>query len=180
MTAPNPLTNAPVSLTILLTQDEVYRASVRVMVRKLRIFIFLGVIFLVIVGAAFVAHPTSARELLTSILPFFYLLFAFCIAVFVVPYFSTRSSFKKDDQQPTEITFSDDGIDILASIETSHADWEVIQSVKESPADFLISVSKSFWTIPKRVIPDEIILDRLRKLFLANVKGKLSLYQSQS
>jgi hypothetical protein len=100
--------------------------------------------------------------------------------VFVVPYFSTRASFKKDDRQPTEITFSDEGIDILASSETSHADWEVLQSVKESPGDFLISVSKSFWTIPKRTIPDEIILARLRKLFVANVKGKLSLYQDQS
>jgi len=174
------MTNAPVSLTILLTQDEVYRASVRVMIRKLRIFIFLGVIFLLIVGAAFAAHPTTARELLTSILPFFYLLFAFCIAVFVVPYFSTRASFKKDDRQPTEITFSDEGIDILASGESSHADWNLIQRVNESPADFLISVSKSFWTIPKRTIPDEIILDRLRKLFQANVKGKLSLDQRQS
>jgi len=174
------MTNAPVSLTIQLTQDEVYRASVRVMIRKLRIFIFLGVIFLLIVGVAFFAHPTSAGELLTSILPFFYLLFAFCIAVFVVPYFSTRASFKKDDRQPTEITFSDDGIDILASGESSHADWEVILNVKESPGDFLISVSKSFWTIPKRTIPDEIILARLRKLFIANVQGKLYLYQDQA
>src|ERR1039457_660069 len=80
------MTNTPVSLTIQLTQDEVYRASVRVMLRKLRIFIFLGVIFLLIVGGAFVAHPSTSQELLKSILPFFYLMFAFCVAVFVVHY----------------------------------------------------------------------------------------------
>jgi len=71
------MTNPSVSLTIQLTQDEVYRASVRVMLRKLRIFIFLGVIFLLLVGGAFLAHPSTWQELLKSILPFFYLMFAF-------------------------------------------------------------------------------------------------------
>jgi hypothetical protein len=170
------MTNAPVSLTIQLTQDEVYRASVRVMLRKLRIFIFLGVIFLLIVGGAFVAHPSTWQELLKSILPFFYLMFAFCVAVFVVPYFSTRASFKKDDQEPTILTFADDGITIQSSDGKSHADWEAIQHVTETQRDFLVGISKTvFWTIPKRTIPDEFKLIALRKLFEENVQGRTTL-----
>ena len=171
------MTNPSVSLTIQLTQDEVYRAGVRVMLRKLRIFIFLGVIFLLLVGGAFLAHPSTWQELLKSILPFFYLMFAFCVAVFVVPYFSTRASFKKDDQQPTVLTFADDGITIQSSDGKSHADWEAIQQVTETQRDFLVGVSKTvFWTIPKRTIPDESTLIALRKLFESNVPGRLALF----
>jgi hypothetical protein len=175
------MTNAPVSLTIQLTQDEVYRASVRVMLRKMRIFIVLGVVFLFIIGGLYVANPSTWEDLLVRIRPIFYLAFAFCIAVYVVPYFSTRASFKKDDQQPTVITFSDEGIDILASGQTSHADWEVIHQVTETERDFLIGVSKSsFWTIPKRTIPDDTCLIRLRKLFESNVEGKIILFSDDA
>lgn len=171
------MTNGSVSLTIQLTQEEVYRASVRVMLRKMRIFIFLGVIFILIVGGIYVANPTTPQQLLINILPFFYLMFGFCIAVYVVPYFSTRASFKKDDQQPTTLTFSDDGISIETSDGKSHAEWEVINQITETDRDFLIGVlEKAFWTIPKRVIPDEATLMRLRKLFQTHVQGKMTLF----
>jgi hypothetical protein len=171
------MTNATVSLTIQLTPDEVYRASVRVMLRKMRIFIFIGVIFLLVMGGVYVAHPSTPQQLLVSIAPFFYLMFAFCVAVFVVPYFSTRASFKKDDQQPTVLTFSDDGISIQSSEGKSHADWDVIHQLTETERDFLIGVSeKSFWTIPKRTIPDESTLITLRKLFQSHVQGRLTLF----
>jgi hypothetical protein len=169
--------NGSVSLTIQLTQDEVYRASVRVMLRKMRIFIILGLIFLFIVGGIYVIDPSTPHQLLINILPFFYLMFGFCVAVYVVPYFSTRASFKKDDQQPTILTFADDGISIETSDGKSHADWDVVNQVAESERDFLVGVlEKSFWTIPKRTIPDEATLIRLRKLFVDNVKGKLLLF----
>jgi len=171
------MTNASVSLTIRLTQDEVYRASVRVMLRKMRIFIFLGVIFLLIVGGIYAVDPSTPRQLLVNILPFFYLMFGFCIAVYAVPYFSTRASFKKDDQQPTVLTFSDDGISIESAEGKAHADWEVIQEITETERDFLIGASKTaFWTIPKRAIPDESTLITLRQLFQAHVQGKLALF----
>jgi len=171
------MANGSVSLTIQLTQEEVYRASVRVMLRKMRIFIILGVIFLLIVGFIYMVDPSTPRQLLMNILPFFYLMFGFCVAVYVVPYFSTRASFKKDDQQPTVLTFSDDGISVETSDGKSHADWDVIHQVAETERDFLVSVGeKAFWTIPKRTIPDEATLTRLRKLFADNVKGRLSLF----
>jgi hypothetical protein len=171
------MTNASVSLTIQLTQEEVYRASVRVMLRKMRIFIFLGVIFLLIMGGIYIANPTTPQQLLMNILPFFYLMFGFGIAVYVVPYFSTRKSFQKDDQQPTVLTFSDDGISVQTSEGKSQADWDVIHLVTETQRDFLIGVSeKAFWTIPKRVIPDESTLIALRKLFQTNVRGRLALF----
>jgi hypothetical protein len=95
----------------------------------------------------------------------------------VVPYFSTRASFKKDDQQPTVLTFSDDGVSVQTSDGESTANWDVIYQVTETERDFLVSVGeKSFWTIPKRTIPDEATLTRLRKLFEENVKGRLSLF----
>jgi hypothetical protein len=171
------MTNGSVSLTIQLTQDEVYRASVRVMLRRMRIFVLLGVIFLLIVGGYYVAKPTTPQQLLVNILPIFYLMFGFVVAVYVVPYFSTRASFKKDDQQPTTLTFSDDGIGIESGGGKAHVDWEVIQEITESERDFLIGASKTaFWTIPKRVIPDEATLMRLRTLFQAHVQGKLLLF----
>jgi hypothetical protein len=169
--------NGSVSLTILLTQEEVYRASVRVMLRKMRIFIILGVIFLVIVGVIYVVDPSTPHQLLINILPFFYLMFGFFVAVYVVPYFSTRASFKKDDQQPTVLTFSDDGVSVETSDGESRAEWNVIYQVTETDRDFLVSVGeKAFWTIPKRTIPDEPTLLRLRKLFEDNVKGRLALF----
>lgn len=171
------MTNGSVSLTIQLTADEVYRASVRVMLRKMRIFVILGVIFLLIVGGVYVVDPSTPRQLMMNILPFFYLMFGFCIAVYVVPYFSTRKSFKKDDQQPTVLTFSDDGISIESSGGKSHADWEVVHEVTETPRDFLLGVyEKAYWTIPKRTIPDEPTLMRLRKLFESNVQGRVALF----
>jgi hypothetical protein len=174
------MTNPSVSLTIQLTQDEVYRASVRVMLRKMRIFIFLGVIFLLVMGGVYFANPTTPQQLLISILPFFYLMFGFGIAVFVVPYFSTRKSFQKDDQEPTILTFADDGISIQSSDGKSHADWEAIQQVTETQRDFLVRVSKTvFWTIPKRTIPDGPTLIALRKLFQSNVHGRLALFPGQ-
>jgi hypothetical protein len=171
------MTNGSVSLTIQLTQDEVYRASVRVMLRKMRIFVFLGVIFLLIVGGIYVVDPSTPRQLVVNIMPFFYLMFGFVIAVYVVPYFSTRASFRKDDHQPTTLTFSDDGISIESGDGKAHADWEVIQEITETERDFLIGASKTaFWTIPKRVIPDEATLIRLRALFQTHVQGKLLLF----
>ena len=108
-------------------------------------------------------------------------MFAFCVAVFVVPYFSTRASFKKDDQEPTILTFADDGITIQSSDGKSHADWEAIQQVKETQRDFLVGISKTvFWTIPKRTIPDESTLVALRKLFESNVQGRLALFAQGS
>lgn len=169
--------NGSVSLTIQLTQEEVYRASVRVMLRKMRIFIVLGMIFLLIVGGIYVVDPSSPHQLLINILPFFYLMFGFFVAVYVVPYFSTRSSFKKDDQRPTVLTFADNGVSVETSDGKSHADWAVIHQVTETERDFLVGVlGKSFWTIPKRTIPDEPTLIRLRKLFEDNVKGRLTLF----
>jgi YcxB-like protein len=171
------MTNASVTLTIQLTQDEVYRASVRVMLRRMRIFVILGVIFLLIVVGFYVANPTTPQQLLMNILPFFYLIFGFCIAVYVVPYFSTRKSFRKDDQQPTTLTFADDGISIESTEGKTHVDWEVIQVVTESERDFLVGASKTaFWTIPKRTIPDGSTLISLRKLFETNVNGRLALF----
>jgi len=173
----NAMTNASVSLTIQLTQDEVYRASVRVMLRKMRIFVFLGVIFLLIVGGIYVVDPSTPRQLMVNILPFFYLMFGFVIAVYVVPYFSTRASFRKDDHQPTTLTFSDDGISIESGDGKARVDWEVIQEITETERDFLIGASKTaFWTIPKRVILDEPSLIRLRTLFRTHVQGKLMLF----
>jgi YcxB-like protein len=171
------MTNASVSLTIQLTQDEVYRASVRVMLRRMRIFVILGVIFLLIVGGFYVANPTTPRQLLMNILPFFYLIFGFCIAVYVVPYFSTRKSFRKDDNPPTTLTFSDDGISVESTEGKAHVEWEVIKEITESERDFLVGASKTaFWTIPKRVIPDEATLTRLRALFQTHVQGRLLLF----
>ena len=59
-------------------------------------------------------------------------------------------------QRPTVLTFSDDGISIESGDGKAHVDWDVIKEITESERDFLIGVSKSsFWTIPKRTIPDE-------------------------
>jgi YcxB-like protein len=171
------MTNASVSLTIQLTQDEVYRASVRVMLRRMRIFVILGIIFLLIVVGVYIANPTTPQQLVMNILPFFYLMFGFCIAVYVVPYFSTRKSFRKDDNPPTTLTFADDGITIESSDGKSHVDWEVIKEITESERDFLIGATKTaFWTIPKRVIHDEATLIRLRTLFKEHVQGRLLLF----
>jgi hypothetical protein len=134
-------------------------------------------IFLLIVAGLFVANPSSWQQLMINTLPFFYLVFGFCVAVYVVPYFSTRASFKKDDQQATVLTFADDGITVQSSDGKSHADWDVIHQVTENENDFLIGVSeKAFWTIPKRTIPDESTLVTLRKIFEDNVKGRLVLF----
>jgi YcxB-like protein len=177
----NAMTNASVSLTIQLTQDEVYRASVRVMLRRMRIFVILGVIFLVIVVGAYMLKPTTPQQLVMNILPFFYLMFGFCIAVYVVPYFSTRKSFRKDDQQPTTLTFADDGISIESSDGKAHVEWGVIKEITESEQDFLVGASKTaFWTIPKRVILDGPTLIRLRALFKEHVQGRLLLFADEA
>jgi hypothetical protein len=56
-------------------------------------------------------------------------------------------------------------------------EWEVIKEVTESEWDFLVGASKTaFWTIPKRVIPDEATLIRLRTLFKEHVQGRLLLF----
>lgn len=176
----NSMTDASVSLTIQLTQDEVYRASVRVMLRRMRIFVILGVIFLVIVIGVYIANPTTPQQLVMNILPFFYLMFGFCIAVYVVPYFSTRKSFRKGDQQPTTLTFADDGITVESTDGKSHVDWEVIKEITESEQDFLVGATRTaFWTIPKRVIPDEATLIRLRALFKEHVQGRLLLFADE-
>jgi hypothetical protein len=171
------MTQPLVSLTVNLTPMDIYRVSARLLARRL---LFLGIFAALILLLGLLLFvpgiPKEPENQIRGGLPYgMYLLAAYLILVFVFPFFSAKSSFRRSPgmQGPINYTFSNEGIDVQTKVSTAHCLWPVFNRVLETKSYLLLFQNKIIGNIiPKRDILDEPALSQLRQLIRENVKGK--------
>ena len=176
------MADKPLSISIQthLTRNDLYRFTVRMMLRK---FWFLAVpiaLISVLYLAAFLPQvsPDQKAKIIANLETFPYFAGVFLLVIFVVPYFSAKSQHKSSRflQGSITYTFSEEGLGIQTSVSTSMSQWAAILRAEETKSFLMLYPNKVVgMLIPKRDIPEEATLGQLRKMIRENVKGKVKL-----
>jgi YcxB-like protein len=172
------MSTTAVSFGVQLTPDDLYRANVSFLARKLWFFCLIPILAVVSTILSFLSHAQQRDQLLLNVRPLLYLLGIWLLLVFIFPYFSARSIFKsqKGLHQPTRYTFSEEGIQTESETASSRMDWSNIYRAVETSAYFFVYTAKNIrFVLPKRSISDQTQIADLREILRRNIKGKTKL-----
>ena len=167
-----------ISLGVQLTPNDLYRANVWSLARKLWFLWFIPILAIASIVLSLFSGTQQRQQLMLNIRPLFYVAGIYLLIVFVLPYFSARSNFRSQKalQQTTNYTFSEQGIQTESETASSRIDWSNIHQVVETRSYFFVYLAKNLrYLIPKRCVPDAAEVVVLRQIFRAGVKGKIKL-----
>ena len=170
--------SSSVSFCVQLTMNDLYRANLRFLVRKLRFLWVILIFAMAILIFILLSNSPQKQQVMLNIAPLFYLVAIWPLVLFVAPYLSARSNFKSQKalQLITNYTFSGEGIETESDAGSSRSNWSNIYQVVETRSYFFVYPGRNLrYVIPKRFIPEETKILELRQIFRAGVKGKIKL-----
>jgi YcxB-like protein len=173
-----PACSLPVSVSVQLVPDDLYRMTVSYFTRKLWMLWIFPTLALVGLPLILVSHGPQRDKTIANFEPACIGAAIALVILFVFPYFSARSSFKSHPalQQETLYTFSDDGISVQSPTASSRTDWSNITQATETRNYLYLFLSKNIrWIIPKRSFSDTASLSALREILKSHIKGKVRL-----
>jgi hypothetical protein len=170
--------SSSISLGVQLTPNDLYRANVWHLARKLWFLWLIPILAIASMLLSLFSGAQQRQQLMLNIRPLIYLAGVYLLIVFVLPYFSARSNFRSQKalQQTTNYTFSEEGIQTESETASSRTDWSNVHQVVETGSYLFVYLAKNLrYVIPKRCVPDAEELVVLRQILRAGVKGKIKL-----